>query len=98
MKEIVKTPLITDILFGRDAESWNHEGNRAFRALVVKHQHEYHACQFRMQKVGIVAKILNQLTEQGCRFLKRDHHLSAWFVVDRKACIEKVSNKGSPKV
>ena len=91
MKGMIKTPERTDILFGRDAESWNHEGNRAFRALVAKHQDEYHACNVRMKKVGIVAKIVNQLTEQGCRFLKRDHRLSAWFVVDRKACIEKVS-------
>ena len=90
MKEMIETPTRRDILFGRDAESWNHEGNRSFRVLVARYQDEYHACEARVKKVGIVAMIVNQLKDEGCRFLKRDNRLKLWHAVDRKACIEKV--------
>lgn len=92
MKEMIETPTRRDILFGRDAESWNHEGNRSFRVLVARYQDEYHACEARVKKVGIVAMIVNQLKDEGCRFLKRDNRLKLWHAVDRKACIEKVGH------
>lgn len=87
----IDNPTNNDILFGRDAESWNHEGNRSFRLLVAKFQDEYHSSESRVKKVAIVAKIVKELQEVGARFLKRDKRLKIWFEVDRKAAIEKVS-------
>jgi len=89
---MMKKPARIDILFGRDSDSWNHEGNRNFRELVVKHQEKYHVTQARSDKVSIVANIVSELKASGAKFLKRDNDSKMWFEVDRKACIEKVGH------
>jgi hypothetical protein len=88
---VIDNPTDRDILFGRDAESWNHEGNRSFRLLVARFQDDYHSSESRVKKVAIVAKIVKELQDVGARFLKRDKRLEMWCEVDRKAAIEKVS-------
>lgn len=90
-KQTVESPTEDDILFGRDSDSWNHEGNRKFRSVVAKYQDKYHTTKSRAEKVKIVAKIVEELQSTGTRFLKRDHPSKPWYEVDRKACIEKVS-------
>lgn len=89
-KEMIEDPNEQDILFGRDSDSWNHEGNRRFRSVVAKYQSKYHATKSRAEKVTIVATIVAELKSSGTRFLKRDHPNKKWYEVDRKACIEKV--------
>lgn len=89
---MVEKPAKIDVLFGRDSDSWNHEGNRNFRALVVKYQDKYHATQARSEKVSIVANIVGELKKSGAKFLKRDNDNKMWFEVNRKACIEKVGH------
>lgn len=86
----IDSPSTNDILFGRDSDSWNHEGNRRFRIVVANYQDEYHATTARTKKVEIVAKIVEELRGSGARFLKRDSKTKKWFEVDRKASIEKV--------
>lgn len=90
MANIIEAPTTTDILFGRDSDSWNHEGNRRFRIVVAKYQDEYHSTNARAKKVAIVAKIVEELKSGGCRFLKKNPQNSKWFEVDRKAAVEKV--------
>lgn len=87
---VVERPTSDDVLFGRHAQSWNHEGNRRFRSIVSKYQDAYHSAKVRIKKVAIVAKIVNEVRQNGARFLRRDKQLSKWYEVDRKACIEKV--------
>jgi len=81
-----------DVIFGRDADSWNHEGNRNFRLVIAKYQAQYHAVKLRFDKVAIVAKIVGELKDSGVRFLKRDCRTGKWFEVDHKAYIEKVGH------
>jgi len=91
-KETVEDPNENDILFGRDSDSWNHEGNRRFRSFVAKYQSKYHTTNSRAEKVRIVANIVKELKSAGTKFLKRDHPKKKWYEVDRKACIEKVGH------
>lgn len=90
MFETIENPTKKDVLFGRDADCWNHEGNRAFRCLVAKYQEAYHSTKQRVEKVAIVSNIVNELKESGARVLRRDSRTSKWFEVDRKAYVEKV--------
>jgi len=92
MLSIIDTPTCKDVLFGRDADSWNHEGNRNFRFVVAKYQEQYHSTKLRVDKVAIVAKIVKEMKETGARFLRRDCRTNKWFEVDRKAYIEKVGH------
>lgn len=87
---LVNPPTKDDVLFGRHAQSWNHEGNRRFRAIVSKYQAAYHSAKQRIKKVSIVAKIVSEVRSNGARFLRKDKRLSIWYEVDRKACIDKV--------
>lgn len=87
---LVNPPTKDDVLFGRHAQSWNHEGNRRFRAIVSKYQAAYHSAKARIKKVSIVAKIVNEVRSNGARFLRKDKRLNIWYEVDRKACIDKV--------
>ena len=91
---MIDSPTEKDILFGRNSNSWNHEGNRRFRAVVGKYQEKYHSTKSRAHKVTFVATIVNELKSSGTRFLKRDHPNKEYYEVDRKACIEKVCNSG----
>lgn len=85
-------PTEDDILFGRDAQSLNHEGSKLYRAAVTKYQNAYHSAKARVDKVAIVAKIIGEARQRGARFLKRHtKHVHKWYEVDHKACIEKVS-------
>jgi len=81
-----------DVIFGRDADSWNHEGNRNFRLVIAKYQAQYHAVKLRFDKVTLVAKIVGELKDSGVRFLRRDSRTGKWFEVDHKAYIEKVGH------
>jgi len=92
MLSIIEFPTSKDVLFGRDADSWNHEGNRNFRFVVAKYQEQYHLTKLRTEKVTIVAKIVKELRESGARFLRRDCRSKKWFEVDRKAYIEKAGH------
>lgn len=91
----ITTPGEKDILLGREPKSWNHEGNRRYREVILKHQKEYHAAAKRCIKTSIVASIVEKLTSEGCRFLKRDKKNKVWHQVDRTTCVEKVSSKPS---
>jgi hypothetical protein len=46
-----------------------------------------------LDKICIVAKIIEDMTERGARFLKCDTHSSKWYEVSRKAVIEKVRRR-----
>lgn len=92
MIEYIDTPTNQDVLVGRDTDSWNHKGNLAFRSLVAKYQTEYHSAKLRINKVAIVAKIVEDLKESGSRILKRNFRTNKWYEVDRKAYIEKVGH------
>jgi hypothetical protein len=86
----IETPLSEDILFGRDSDSLNHEGNRRFRIVVAAYQKEYHSTTGRVKKTQIVAKIVEEIKSSGSRFLKRNSRTNKWDEVERKACVEKV--------
>eukprot|EP00546_Thalassionema_frauenfeldii_P003081 CAMPEP_0178932690 /NCGR_PEP_ID=MMETSP0786-20121207/22777_1 /TAXON_ID=186022 /ORGANISM="Thalassionema frauenfeldii, Strain CCMP 1798" /LENGTH=279 /DNA_ID=CAMNT_0020610049 /DNA_START=18 /DNA_END=857 /DNA_ORIENTATION=+ len=88
----ITTPGEKDILLGREPKSWNHEGNRRYREVILEHQKEYHAAAKRCIKTSIVASIVEKLTSEGCRFLKRDKKNKAWHQVDRTTCVEKVGH------
>lgn len=87
----ITNPSRSDVLFGRDSDSWSHDGNKHFRSVVRKYQVEYHSKEKRLDKICIVAKIVEEMTDSGARFLKRDtHNKKCWYEVGRKAVIEKV--------
>jgi hypothetical protein len=87
---IIDNPEPEDVLFGRDSESWNHDGNKHFRAIVADYQDDYHSTKLRSRKVEIVARIIEELKQRGARFLKRDRDSVGWYEVDRKQVVEKV--------
>lgn len=89
-EEPVSDPTKDDVLFGRDAQSWNHGGNQRFRSIVSKHQADYQSAEVRIKKVSIVAKIIAEVRSNGARFLKKQKGTDLWFEVPRKACVEKV--------
>lgn len=77
-----------DVLFGRDAQSWNHGGNQRFRSIVSMHQADYHNTHVRIKKVAIVAKIIAEVRSNGARFLKKQEGADLWFKVPHKMCVE----------
>jgi len=80
-----------DILLGRFYRSWNHEGNRRYRYIILKNQSQYHGTKKRSMKSFIATNVLNQLIKEGYRFLKEDDKkVNVWHEVERKICIEKV--------
>jgi hypothetical protein len=88
---VVEKPRNNDVLFGRDSGSWSHEGNKFFRVVVRKYQVEYHSKRNRLDRVAIVAKIVQEMKNTGARFLKKDPSTKKWYEVTRKSVIEKVS-------
>lgn len=93
MTATIDVPTNKDVLFGRDADSWNHEGNRKFRKVIANYQQKYHSVKLRFDKVAIVAKIVQELKADGVRLLRRrDNIRKKWFEVDHKAYIEKVGH------
>lgn len=90
---LISNPIETDILFGRCADAWNHEGNRAFRVLIAKHQGRYHSVGSRLKKMAVVIEIVKELKDRGCRMLKKAvNNEKMWEVIeDEKSWINKVS-------
>lgn len=88
-----------DVLFGRGGATNNHMGNRKFRSLISKHQEEYLLVK-KTDKKSIAISIVNEIHEQGGRFLKRVDDGSAsdnaidtqqWVEVTEKRACEKAS-------
>jgi hypothetical protein len=91
-------PTAHDVLFGRNARCWNHEGNRKFRKIISRYQDDYHTTKSRSVKVAIVSKIAEELSLKGVRFLKQNPETKEWTVVDRDTVIEKVRPSFLPKI
>lgn len=90
MQAIVEQPTKDDVMFGRDAQSLNNKGNKRFRAIVSKYQEPYGSAKCRSEKIAIVDTIVNEVRQNGARFLRKNKRTKQWYEVDRKAAIEKV--------
>ena len=86
-------PRMCDILFGRESDCWNHDGNKQFRFIVANYQEKYHSLAYRSEKVKLVAEIVKEIKSSGARFLRRNKELNVWEEVDRKNVIEKVRRR-----
>ena len=89
----VSDPTKDDVLFGRDAQSWNHGGNQRFRSIVSKHRPDYQKTEVHIKKVVIVAKIIAEVRSNGARFLKKQEGADLWFKVPHKICVDIVRRR-----
>ena len=96
-KDYIRTPGITDILLGRGKDVQDHTGNFKMRELVKGHQAHY--CSLpRTQRRDYAEKVLDEILDEGARFLKRRsdrtkrYLLADWEEAERSAALSKVSH------
>ena len=87
----IDVPLDSDILLGRTKNSWNHIGNKKFRAFVGLHLKRYMEAATRLEKTLVVNDITERVQEAGGRFLKLGKD-GRWAVVTQKTAREKVGH------
>lgn len=87
----VTSPSKYDILLGRNSLCWNHPGNIYFRDVIGEYHQLYKDASTRREKSAIILKILQELKNQGARFLEMDKGGSFWVPSSQNAR-DKISN------
>jgi hypothetical protein len=86
-------PTTNDILLGRGKTYHNHRGNQRFRAIIAVHIPKYSDEETtRKQKTRIVQSIVEDMYNDGCRFLKQDGKSTLWHDVEFHNAKKKVGH------
>jgi hypothetical protein len=67
---LVWHPTPTDVIFGRSNASYEHFGNRSFRAIMGMHSKRYLTLRRQSDKSNFVKEIYSRMKDEGIRFLK----------------------------
>jgi len=86
-----------DVLCGRNQLSFNHHGNKEFRAFMNTQRSEYENISRMKDKTKLIDKIIREIKNSGARFLKREdikeiNCRDSWFIIDDQCIHEKVSH------
>ena len=91
-----QTPVVNpgefDILLGRGRTSYDHVGNKRFRAFIGVHVHQYMGTNSRTEKSKTVDAIYDDIVSVGGRFLRQDTATGLWHPVERKIAREKIAH------
>ncbi len=79
-----------DVLCGRGGATNNHPGNKRFRSIVIDYMPAYLLAR-KKEKATIARRIVDQIKENGGRFLKRSDGSNTWIEVSDKKATEKTS-------
>ena len=86
-------PTANDIIYGRGMLYQNHRGNQRFRAVIAVHMPKYaDPNTTRSNKTHIVQNIVEDMYNEGCRFLKLDKNTKLWSDVGNHNAKKKVGH------
>ena len=74
-----------DVCSGRGKRNWNHSGNVAFRHRIQSQVEAYINAPTKNQKTAIVCTIVDEMRQQGCRFLQQNKQGRWYDIGDAKA-------------
>lgn len=103
----VRNPTKEDVLCGRGGGINAHEGNVAFRQMVHEQKERYNVAANKQEKAEISQHIVDQVKENGGRFLQKDEFRgyssggSFWVEIDNMKAIAKTSQalrEGAPSI
>lgn len=83
-------PMPADVLCGRGGQTNNHEGNKAFRSIVSRHQEEYLGSR-KKDKAAIARRIVSIIHDNGGKFIAKNSATGKWEEVTDKKAQEKTS-------
>lgn len=81
-----------DILCGRDKKSYNHIANRRFRYLMAFNMERYTETESRTSKSLVVQSLLNQILDNGGRFLVKRRRDDAFIQASERVARDKISH------
>lgn len=103
----IRNPTKEDVLCGRGGGINAHEGNVAFRQMVHEQKERYNVAANKQEKAEISQQIVDQVKENGGRFLQKDDSRgysssgSFWVEIDNMKAIAKTSQalrEGAPSI
>lgn len=87
------TPTEHDVLLGRGKTYHNHKGNQRFRAIIAVYIPKYADEQTtRNEKTRIVESIVEDIYQDGCRFLKQELPSCVWYEIGFQRAKDKVGH------
>jgi hypothetical protein len=92
MVGVVERPSSHDVILGRGAGCWNHEGNRVFRELIEKAIPKYDEAVTRMKKSEIVSVVYKCIASSTGRFLKLNRETKLWHEVEKRHAMDKIAH------
>jgi hypothetical protein len=84
-------PTSNDILCGTGHER-NHPGNSLFKRAVFPFVGAYAKAELKAEKMSIVKRIVNLLSDKGMRFLKKSSVYKYWYVASQKVGRDKIGH------
>lgn len=89
---VVVAPTEIDVMCGA-GHAKNHSGNELFKRIVSQFIERYACAQSsKREKMQITKTILEVLTQQGIRFLKKSNAHQHWYVADQKVARDKIGH------
>lgn len=89
----IDKPETSDILCGRNKDSFNHLGNQRFRAVLREKVPMYANARSRTEKSALILQLTRMfLYQQGARFLKLQRNGSGWVELDETGARKKVGH------
>mmetsp|Transcript_15348 Transcript_15348/g.24875 ORF Transcript_15348/g.24875 Transcript_15348/m.24875 type:complete len:256 (-) Transcript_15348:82-849(-) len=85
-------PTEKDIVGGRGNAYSNRPGNTIFTSIIKQHLPRYINTPKRNGRSLIVASILEEILEAGCRFVKKDRKTQQWYEMTREQAHDKTSH------
>jgi len=80
-----------DVCSGRGKRNWNHPGNIAFRDLIQSNVYPYIHAETKNDKTAIVCRIVDDLRNEGCRFLQKNK-AGCWYDIGEAKVRDKVGH------
>lgn len=81
-----------DILCGRGKAYANHPGNLKFSHKIQSNLQKYRDAPKRIDRSIVLATMVDEFFDEGCRFLKKDKATNAWVQLNAEQCHEKVGH------
>eukprot|EP00547_Thalassionema_nitzschioides_P013901 CAMPEP_0194252396 /NCGR_PEP_ID=MMETSP0158-20130606/27494_1 /TAXON_ID=33649 /ORGANISM="Thalassionema nitzschioides, Strain L26-B" /LENGTH=117 /DNA_ID=CAMNT_0038989799 /DNA_START=73 /DNA_END=423 /DNA_ORIENTATION=- len=90
-ERIILFPQPNDVLCQTGKSTFEHEGNRYFRAIIEDKKASYQAAPDRRQKSLILEEVVQHILNRGGRFLKRKTNKDHWVVASLRDAKDKSS-------
>lgn len=85
-------PAAIDILCGRGKAYANHPGNVRFTQIIQSNLEQYESASKRIDRSIVLASLVDQFFDAGCRFLKQNKATKKWMELETDQCHEKVGH------